>query len=465
MMSLPSFTLFNMFGTMWFIFVLFVVAKIISLEWKLHLKENIYFLLAVVIASIIGVVNRDIYNVHSHVLGDIAMLLALFFYFRCIKGYSGKKAFILLFIVIYTSVSMLFPLKLFFYYVFSDFGVGFYPDFLPNFNYEMPLLAISQVLLFLPFFTIPAVLVARLSGRARHIINQSNQLQTLFMCIAIAIMTIAGAFLAFWRFYAFTGVITPNVVFMFMPFIITFLMIFGIYVRYISAEYERIRNENEHTNLQYYTSELERQQIAIQKFKHDYQNILLSMRAFIQDKDWTGLEEYFSSKIEVVSEAVTKDSFALQGLGKIKVREIKSLLTAKLMMAQNMDMNIRIVFEANEDIEHIPIDSVALVRMLGIVLDNAVEALTEYGGGKLLVACHKWEAGTTFIVQNTCPPDMPPLHELLQPGFSTKGEGRGIGLSNLSEIADAHPNIILETSISDGNFIQRLLIENVEENK
>jgi len=224
----------------------------------------------------------------------------------------------------------------------------------------------------------------------------------------------------------------------------------------LKAKLELQQKEAEQQGLERYMAELERQQSAIRKFKHDYQNILLSINVFLQEKDWDGLSQYYAAKIEVASQAIAKDDLVLESLHKIRVREIKSILVAKLMIAQTL--GISVTFEADEEIDQIPVDSVALVRMLGILLDNAIEALAEVGEGKLFVGCFKWDACISFIVQNTCAPNMPELHRLWKPGFSTKGEGRGLGLPNLLELADSQPNVTLETSIEAGDFVQRLAV-------
>ncbi|CAC6246678.1 histidine kinase-%2C DNA gyrase B-%2C and HSP90-like ATPase family protein [Staphylococcus aureus] len=44
--------------------------------------------------------------------------------------------------------------------------------------------------------------------------------------------------------------------------------------------------------------------------------------------------------------------------------------------------------------------------------------------------------------------------------FSTKGEGRGLGLSTLKEIADNADNVLLDTIIENGFFIQKVEIIN-----
>ncbi|MFQ7233874.1 MAG: GHKL domain-containing protein, partial [Enterococcus hulanensis] len=62
------------------------------------------------------------------------------------------------------------------------------------------------------------------------------------------------------------------------------------------------------------------------------------------------------------------------------------------------------------------------------------------------------------IIQNTIREKTLPLQELKQTGVSTRGEKRGLGLSNAEEILLKEPNILLETVIEEKIFIQRVTI-------
>lgn len=57
------------------------------------------------------------------------------------------------------------------------------------------------------------------------------------------------------------------------------------------------------------------------------------------------------------------------------------------------------------------------------------------------------------------------MHVLKQKGFSTKGEGRGLGLSNLGELTAMEPNILLETIISEQRFTQKVVVIGEEEER
>jgi len=70
----------------------------------------------------------------------------------------------------------------------------------------------------------------------------------------------------------------------------------------------------------------------------------------------------------------------------------------------------------------------------------------------------KLEQDIMFVVQNTCRLDIPKVHQLKQLGFSTKGSGRGIGLTNLSELANEQDNVSLETVVLGDQFIQKVVI-------
>jgi len=221
------------------------------------------------------------------------------------------------------------------------------------------------------------------------------------------------------------------------------------------------QKETEHENMMFYTNEIEQQYTAVRKIQHDYQNVLMSLNAYIDDGNLEALQAYYHQNIISFMNISTKDSFALEGLGKVKVREIKSILAAKLMWAQSMD--IKTIVEAKADITTISVDPIVLVRMLGIILDNAVEEIESIGHGIITVAFHQDDEGQTFIVQNTCRENIEPLFQLKKFGYSTKGRTHGLGLNNLSELASTQDNVTLQTSCAHGMFTQKISIEKIQD--
>ncbi|EML5061596.1 GHKL domain-containing protein [Staphylococcus aureus] len=196
----------------------------------------------------------------------------------------------------------------------------------------------------------------------------------------------------------------------------------------------------------------------MRKFRHDYVNILTTLSEYIREDDMPGLRDYFNKNIVPMKDNLQMNAIKLNGIENLKVREIKGLITAKILRAQ--EMNFPISIEIPDEVSSINLNMIDLSRSIGIILDNAIEASTEIDDPIIRVAFIESENSVTFIVMNKCADDIPRIHELFQESFSTKGEGRGLGLSTLKEIADNADNVLLDTIIENGFFIQKVEIIN-----
>jgi len=384
------------------------------------------------------------------VLFDIPVLLFLFFYLWKWKAYSAKKASIfIVFAFLLTALNDYLAISIIAHII---------APLIPTFPLPVVVLFFPMLVV---FCILSAVLLVKFSKNLRKHVNQNTYLQTILLIVLLFLFASfqVSIFVMGRIGEQMNTLVLTNLIF-FVLYLLIALFIFIFYRKALEtrlkAQYELKQKEAEQESLERYTNDLEQQQTAVRRFRHDYQNILSSMSIFFQEKDYIGLEQYFTSKVKSASAVMMQDDFILESLSKIKVREVKSILAAKLMMAQSMDIST--TFQAEGEIDHIPMDTVTLVRMLGIILDNAIEALAYLGEGRLSASCLKTGGGVTIIVQNDCSADVPNLRQLKQDGFSTKGEGRGQGLNILSELANTCPNVTLSTRIEDGKFTQMLVI-------
>ncbi|WYJ96869.1 two-component system, LytTR family, sensor histidine kinase AgrC [Enterococcus sp. DIV0212c] len=253
-----------------------------------------------------------------------------------------------------------------------------------------------------------------------------------------------------------TEIITLNLIFFIIYFFISVLTFF-MYASSTRNKYEAQQKELEYLANQRYMESMENQFKEISKFRHDYKNILMSMENFIVEKDIEGLNDYYHSVVKTSSQVIEQNNYKLEKLGNIQVRELKSILASKLITAQEKGINTKV--EVTEIVDKVNMDSVALVRVLGIFLDNAIEELEYLGSGLLSVALYQDEKAVHVILQNSCREDIPKFHKLKTRGFSTKGTNRGNGLSNVQEIIAEADNLFLSTSIVDDLFTQKLVIE------
>ena len=444
-MSIFDFTIFCSLDTWLSAISYIVIAKILLRNWKINLKEVLYVVFAgLIFATIFQISQTD--AVALPYTANLFTLLFIFFYFFMIANKKLQIAFIY---SVATFVIALFIELLTIYIV-----AYFYPDF-PAVREVIPTL-MFMLLIYMFSVVISLSLVHVLLKRLSNIM-QVGKLQSIFALVAVFIFIFFQVTITIQHYAGHDPTLFSwNAVFI-LSYIFASLACFGFYAKFQKEKAAVQEKEAEHRTLLFYMDECEHQQSATRKFKHDYQNILISIDGFLEDDDLSGLKEYFLTKIKPAYDTITQNEFALEGLGRIKVREIRGILSAKLMMAHNLGIDAE--FQITDDIDHISADSIILVRMFGIILDNAIEALTELNYGKLIVACYKTEHAVIFVVQNTCSSDLPPYSKLKQSGFSTKADGRGLGLSILWELADSCPNITLRTSIADGNFTQKLSIK------
>ena len=95
-----------------------------------------------------------------------------------------------------------------------------------------------------------------------------------------------------------------------------------------------------------------------------------------------------------------------------------------------------------------------LSRVVGILLDNAIEGAKATERPYIKLALINKENSVSMILVNSTTKDTPPIHVIYKKGFSTKGNNRGLGLNNLKEIIGKYNNVSLDTIIEANEFTQ-----------
>ena len=207
-------------------------------------------------------------------------------------------------------------------------------------------------------------------------------------------------------------------------------------------------------DLQDYTRNLEAMYNSLRSFKHDYVNILLSLSGYIEGGDMDRLKDFFESKIFPTKNLITGEDYKLNQLSNISVLEIKSLLSAKMIYAHESGIDITI--DIPDKVESFLIDTVDLARILGIFLDNAIEATLETEQPQIGLNIIQNKTGVSIIISNRFRDNGLMLHTLKQKGFSTKIGHQGIGLGNAQKIISSYDNVLLETTMKCDHFTQHI---------
>ena len=116
---------------------------------------------------------------------------------------------------------------------------------------------------------------------------------------------------------------------------------------------------------------------------------------------------------------------------------VNALLAAKSAACQ--EKNVPFLTDIHSDWKDCPVPGWEMCRILGNLIDNALDAPAGEAPKTLCVALWEDVKGFHFAVENNGAPVPEEIQDsLFQRGFSTKGPGRGMGLSIVQEILEQY---------------------------
>lgn len=205
-----------------------------------------------------------------------------------------------------------------------------------------------------------------------------------------------------------------------------------------------------------YEQDLESIRREVRTFRHDYKNLLagLSQQAGAGEletlrRTLSQLDAGFDQRLGGKIQASTQ-------IGNLQIPEVRGLLFSKLAAMQEKGVACRL--EALYPIEAVEMDVWDFVRCLGILTDNALEAALEteqpWVDIILLAQGRQVFLQVSNPYQNRIDPE-----RMWKEGWSTKGAGRGLGLSSYQHILEGYPNASPCTRWENGVFVQELTVE------
>ena len=237
-------------------------------------------------------------------------------------------------------------------------------------------------------------------------------------------------------------------------FICLLLIFFAMNAKKVQVEREIALNQKkfEQEHLQTYTDEIVALYNEIRGFRHDYAGMLVSMQMAIDSKDLQEIDRIYNQVLVKANQKLRSDKYTYFDLNNIEDTALRSLIAQSIVYARNKD--VEFTLEVKDIITRLSIDLLDIVRIMSVLLNNAVEGAAESYSKQMEVAVIKMDLETVIVIQNSCKYTMTPSEDLFELGFSTKGRNRGIGLNNVKEILDKYENIILETEMEDSKFRQ-----------
>jgi len=237
-------------------------------------------------------------------------------------------------------------------------------------------------------------------------------------------------------------------------FICLLLIFFAMNSHKVQVEKEIALKQKkfEQKHLQTYTDEIVKLYNEIRGFRHDYTGMLVSMQMAIDSEDLQEIDRVYNEVLVKANQKLRSEKYTYFDLNNLEDSALRSLLAQSIVYARNND--VEFILEVKDVITRLSMDLLDLVRIMSILLNNAVEGAADSYLKQMEVAVIKMDFETVIVIQNSCKITMTPSEDLFALGFSTKGRNRGLGLNNVKEILDKYDNIILETEMEDNIFRQ-----------
>ncbi len=248
-----------------------------------------------------------------------------------------------------------------------------------------------------------------------------------------------------------------------LPFSISLISTLGLIAYFIVSLYNLIST----SKLALTTRDLENAQHTIQttkilhdqvrSFKHDFDNMLNSIGGYVVSEDMEGLKKYYNQLLEECHK--TNNLYSLSP-EVINHPAIYHMLATKYYEADKKDVQIDldVFLDLNEIEKRMKIYD--FTRILGILLDNAIDASNECEKKLINVSFRKDLENNVIlvIIQNTYTDKNLDTEEIFEKGHTSKENHSGLGLWKVRQILKKNNNLNLFTSKDNEFFTQQFEI-------
>ena len=203
-----------------------------------------------------------------------------------------------------------------------------------------------------------------------------------------------------------------------------------------------------------YENELEEKRIK----GHEIKNQISTINSMLMDNaNKHKLEKYVK---ELVGDYKDLDNVKYSDLQYLPSNGIKGFICSKISLAVSMNIDIEVLIE--REIEHSVINNLNdkdfkyLCIILGVLLDNAIEASIESIDKKMGIEIYLINRGVLIVITNSYTNKSSDKVNLLK---SSKGKNRGHGLKLVRRVISQSNKFVLTSEANLDSFVQKLLIK------
>lgn len=245
---------------------------------------------------------------------------------------------------------------------------------------------------------------------------------------------------------------------------ITFILPIVVFLSYLGGLYilQRLLTDLIHTFLEAY---IWREQhsivdtynpltLSLLGKAHDFHNHLQVLWGYLNLKQYEQLTQYMGQLIEQVH---TVENGVQTGNP-----VFDTLCTSKIQLAENSGIHIEL--NVHTQLNNLSVSDINLSRILGNVLNNAIEAVEQREKKEIKVEVTGDRNQCVLCINSSSYINRTDLQTIFKPGYSSKGKHRGLGLFTTKRLLQiAKGTIEIKSSIEEGTTVY-IIIPRVAQN-
>lgn len=398
---------------------------------KFNYKKNLKFVL---ITSAITMINYFFMGTHTPIY--VLLCILTYFVFLTLLFHDGVilSIFSICLFYILGAIS-----ELFFYYIYV-ITMGFSIDLI-----QKSVVLTMGPLLFTYFLIFIFTFIIKNTKSFTILIHQAKY-PIVFLLTGASPIAVIIAYFTFLKYFAeelnrevllFISITSV------MLFLTLFIIFAGMYAKLLDQTFESKYNLEYANNVNALLTDL-------REFKHDFNNMLNGFKGCIMKGNIEDLRKY----CEDFETSFVPADHNIYNLGRIQNPAVFGVFVHNLEQIKELHSDVNIMESVTFDTI---LDGASLCRVLGVILDNAIEAAGSSDEKRLIIDILADTEYTSVIIKNSFHGklDLNNLHH------SSKDEGRGTGLYSLEKILSKHKSIVHSFYIDDSNyFTQQLSIPN-----
>ena len=235
-----------------------------------------------------------------------------------------------------------------------------------------------------------------------------------------------------------------------LPDFVVILMLTLIGVAYVLQDIRFFNHAKQNKQLLHQQSLQELLLKDTRVFRHNISNMLYGMQGTLLSGDVEAIRSYYHSMVEACQLINNENVVALK---RLPSQAVSSLLINKIHQANAA--NIPFFVTVAEGIEWHGLREEDMTRILGILVDNAIEAAAESAAPYVSVEAQNVGGALEITVRNTCRNGEPAM--IAEGAASTKPGHEGLGLASIRDMLKKKPNVLFNI-YPRGRYMEASLI-------